>query len=500
MSPADTASNSRVSDVRSMRPPECSATGWAAMLKGGNGARSLALAGGVALHATNVYVATTILPSVVSSIGGVDLYAWNTTLFVAASILGSAFAAKLLTAAGPRRAYLAAATLFAIGSAICGFAPLMWVMLAGRFVQGLGGGLLFALAYAMIRLVFDEALWPRAMALVSGMWGIATLFGPAIGGIFAEFGMWRAAFFVLLPVSALFGALAIAVLPKHGDDRETKSNLPIAQLFLLIGAVVAVSTGSLKPSIAFNAMGVGTGLGLAILLVAVERRAAHRLLPRGAFSLAHKLGPLYALMSLLAMSVTAIEIFVPLFLQVLHKQTPLAAGYFAALVAAGWTLGSIASASAQGRGVTIAIVVSPILTLAGTLVLAALVPDESNGSWHALAPICLGFILIGLGVGLAWPHLLTRVVQAGLDDEKDLAAASITTVQLSATAFGAALAGMAVNAGGLIDPGGLAGTKRAAFWLFGSYAAAPLIGIALALGIARASRPTDVRDKEPTEA
>ncbi len=168
--------------------------GWATLLSGSNGLRSLALAGGVILHAVNVYIATTILPSVVEDIGGIDYYAWNTTLFVAASILGSALSARLLISAGPRGAYIIAALVFAIGTLICAFAPSMPVMLTGRVVQGLGGGFLFALSYAMIRLVFSEALWPRAMALVSGMWGVATLTGPAVGGIFAELGVWRAAF------------------------------------------------------------------------------------------------------------------------------------------------------------------------------------------------------------------------------------------------------------------------------------------------------------------
>ena len=67
---------------------------WADLLSGRNGVRSLALAGGVALHAVNVYIATTILPSVVRDIGGLDYYAWNTTLFVVASILGSATSAR----------------------------------------------------------------------------------------------------------------------------------------------------------------------------------------------------------------------------------------------------------------------------------------------------------------------------------------------------------------------------------------------------------------------
>ena len=76
--------------------------------------------------------------------------------------------------------YLVASLFFIAGAALCALAPSMPVMLAGRTVQGFGGGLIFALSYAMINTVFEQRLWPRAMALISAMWGIAT--GGAGGG------------------------------------------------------------------------------------------------------------------------------------------------------------------------------------------------------------------------------------------------------------------------------------------------------------------------------
>lgn len=78
--------------------------------------RALVLAGGVVLHAVNVYIATTILPTVVQDIGGLDLYARNTTLFVVASILGSALSPKLLAMTGPKGSYGLAAVIFAVGA------------------------------------------------------------------------------------------------------------------------------------------------------------------------------------------------------------------------------------------------------------------------------------------------------------------------------------------------------------------------------------------------
>jgi MFS family permease len=447
--------------------------------------RSLALAGGVILHAVNVYIATTILPSVVRDIGGIDYYAWNTTLFVAASILGSALSARLLARTGPRGAYISASLVFAAGALICGLAPSMPVMLLGRFIQGLGGGFLFALSYAMIRLVFDESLWPRAMALISGMWGVATLVGPAIGGIFAGFGVWRAAFWSLIPVAALFALLAATVLPGRSADRAPGSPLALAQLLFLTAAVLAVSAGSVSPELSHNILGLGAAVILTALLIRSERRARHRLLPDGAFRISTALGALYATMSLLAVAVTSGEIFVPLFLQVLHHQSALVAGYLAALMGAGWTLGSVASSGASGAGIRRAILAGPILGLVGMLMLAVLMGSPSSGDWLAVMPICLALVAIGLGVGLAWPHLLTRVFQAAPAGEQDLTSASITTVQLFATALGAALAGMVANLAGLTEPGGIAGTMSAAGWLFGVFALAPVIGVFTALRVIR---------------
>jgi MFS family permease len=113
--------------------------GWAQLLRGRNGVFSLALAGGVTLHAINIYTVTTVMPSVVAEIGGLDYYAWSTTLFVVASILGSALSVRLLRKTGARGAYAAAAIVFGIGTTVCSFAPSMPILLSGRVVQGLGG-------------------------------------------------------------------------------------------------------------------------------------------------------------------------------------------------------------------------------------------------------------------------------------------------------------------------------------------------------------------------
>src|SRR5450830_1967284 len=206
---------------------------WGELLSGGNAWRALALTGGVALHAINVHIVTTILPSVVQEFGDLDYYAWNITLFVAASIFGATLTSKLLDVLGARHTYLLALLIFSLGSSLCALAPGMFWLLGGRSVQGMGGGLLTSLSYALIQQIFVQRLWPRAVAPVSGMWGLATLLGPAVGGLFAQGGSWRWAFWSLLPVAAWQALLVMRQLPARPVALAAKHGVPWLKIILL---------------------------------------------------------------------------------------------------------------------------------------------------------------------------------------------------------------------------------------------------------------------------
>ncbi|HNU10438.1 MAG TPA: MFS transporter [Rubrivivax sp.] len=449
--------------------------GWGTLLQGRNLLLSLALSGGVVIHAVNLYLSTTILPSVVHDIGGIEYYAWNTTVYVVASIIGAAVAARMMVRRGPRAAYMLSATMFAIASVVCAMAVSMPMMLVGRTAQGLAGGVLVALPYALVRVVFEPPLCPRAIAMVSAMWGVSTLLGPALGGVFAEFGLWRAAFWSMLPVIALFTAMAVTVLPAHEASQARPVPLPWLQLVLLTLAVLAASIASVSPGA--GALLAWLLLG-AVLVVGFDRaqaRARHRLLPRGSLRTDNPVGALYAILALLVVAVTCTEIFVPLFLQDLHGRPPLQAGYIAALMSIGWTTGSMISSGFVGRRRQQMLVASPLLVALATAALAILMPWPSSATALLWA---LGGVLVlaGLGVGIAFPHLSTRVLKVAPEEEAELAASAIMTIQLCATAFGAAIAGLVVNLAGqpALDGTGM-DSMAASRWLFAVFTLAPAL-------------------------
>ncbi|MFM9926217.1 MFS transporter [Variovorax sp. H27-G14] len=468
-------------DLSSAPPPTAA---WGELFSGRNGWRALALTGGVALHAVNVHIVTTVLPSVVREIGGLDWYAWSTTLFVVGSILGATLSVRLLAVLGPRGACLAALAVFSAGSVGCAMASAMPWMLAGRTVQGLGGGLLAALSYGLIQLVFEQRLWPRAVALVSGMWGVATLCGPAVGGLFAQAGHWRWAFWFLLPVAAAQALLVLVQLrPSAGVTHQRPATLPRVpgvQIGLLAASVLVIAASGLVASLAWQAVGVLAGLGIGFAATRIDARATVRVLPSGAYSMSAPLGAIYASVALLLIGTTT-EIFVPYFLQLLHGHSPLAAGYLTAAMAGGWSAGSLTSSGRSGAGADRMLRAGPVICTLGLVALALLLPSPGHlGAGAETVLVAIALAAVGLGVGIGWPHLLTRVMSLAPKGEEGLASASITTVQLYGMAVGAAVAGLVANAAGLTTPGGVEGARSAAVWLFASFTLAPAVAVWLA--------------------
>lgn len=445
---------------------------WKELFSGQNGLKAIALAAGVILHATDVFLATTIMPSVIDDIGGLAFYSWATTAYVVAAILGSVLSSRNLLKNGPRTSYRGAIFLFTSGALLCAIAPYMYVFLIGRFIQGIGGGLLFALSYAMVNEVFEKRFWPRAMALISAMWGVATFIGPFIGGVFAEYSHWRMAFVTLAVIAMSLLFLTERILPKKLAVIDEKASLPWMQLMLITLAALTVSGGAASQHIILN---VGSILIAGILLfwtVKLDKKANNRLLPCGSYDLTKTLGATYLVIALINSS-TAVEIYIPYFFRVIHQYSPLLAGYLTVLIAVGWTTASILFSGISLNKVRVSILMGLSCLFIGICGLSLIMPsqDLSHTVFFILISICL--LMIGMGIGIGWPHLLTRVLTFAPKDEGEKASASITTVQLLSTAIATAFAGLVVNLTGLIEPGGLAGTQNAATWLFGIFALAP---------------------------
>jgi MFS family permease len=437
------------------------------------------LAGGVLLEASNVYLTTSLLPTIVADIGGAEFYAWTMTTFLVASVITSMLVGRTLVARGAVAAYVLAFGLFAAGSLISAASPVMAGLLLGRAVQGLGGGLLAGLGYAMIQRALPERLWARAAALVSAMWGVGNILGPAVGGLFGQLDAWRAAFVVLVVVSGLLILLVRAAIPATG---RTKVDVPVpaGSLALLTASVAAVSLASVVPAGAGTAIALAVGVGLGAWFVRHERAARARVLPEVTYRGRSRLRWVYVTVGVLAFGIGT-EAFIPLFGQELGGMAPLAAGFLGAALSLGWSVTQVVTANAtRPRAVRALIVGGPLLLAAGLTGYAAAQQELPAGG--VIAAWAVALFAAGAGIGLAFPHL-TVAAMGSTDDEEEAAKASagINTVLIIANAFSAALAGVLVNLGApsLVT--------SAQFLLFG-FAGIVVLGVVPARLAARAVR------------
>ncbi|HEY3502051.1 MAG TPA: MFS transporter [Actinocatenispora sp.] len=450
---------------------------------------TVVLSGGVALYAVNVYLTTSLLPSAVGDIGGMGLYAWVMTSFLVASVFTSMLVSRTVNRRGPRRSYWLALALFGAGSVIAAVASVMAVLLVGRVLQGLAGGLLAGLGFAVVRQALPSHLWQRSLGLMSAMWGVGNVVGPILGGLFAQFGQWRLAFVLLAVAAAGVAGLVRRSMPAT-PGTGTADPLPLPALVLVGLGVATVSVASI---VSGRLAAVGLIVVAVLFLVGFllrERSAAATVLPAVTYRRGTPLKWLYLSVAILAIGST-VETFLPLLGQRIGTLSPLVAGLLGASLSWGWSIAQIVSSGLTGERVArLQRILGPLLLSAGLAGYAALQVTAPGPvrivAWFAV------LLVAGSGIGMAFAHWVPAAMRISPDTaEGSKAAAGVNTTQLISNAFGSALAGLLFELGG---PGVLGSARL----LAGGYAALCLVGVlatVIALRSARRTREPAARER-----
>ena len=172
---------------------------------------------GILLAALDQTVVATSLPRIVGDINGFEHFAWVFAGYMLGSTLVIPLAGKLSDNYGRRPVYLAGMSIFLVGSMLCGTATDIWQLIGYRLLQGLGGGMLFPVANAVIADIYAPSERGRIQGAFGAVFGLASVVGPFLGGWIVDnlhlFGIasWRWVFYVNLPV----GIIAIATVATH---------------------------------------------------------------------------------------------------------------------------------------------------------------------------------------------------------------------------------------------------------------------------------------------
>ncbi len=443
--------------------------GWRDLMAPGLAARFAFLCLGIWLNAADALVTVTLTPTIAKDIGGFQYFGWSVAAFLLASIIAGAVSGRVSLMVGLRPATALAGAAYALGCAVSALAPDFLVFVAGRLIQGLGAGAVVALCYVAINALFPEKLWVRVYGAIAGVWGVATVLGPLVGGVFAEGGVWRGAFWFFGVQGVIFVAATFLLVKKSPPLETQASRLPVPQLAVLTLGVVLIAAAGVVSSVPAAALLGATGLGSLALLLRIDAKAGGVLLPLSAGDLTRAAGAGYLMIFALEVATIAFTVYGPAFVQVLHGASPLVAGYVITAIAAGWTVVAMLVAGVRDRD-GLMIRLGATLVMIGTAWAAWATPRGSIPS------IVLAMLVMGAGFGASWAFVAKRIIASLPEGEQPLGSSAVPTAQLIGGAFGAAAASAVANALGFadgIDP--RIGAENGV-WLFAAFLPVSLVG------------------------
>lgn len=416
------------------------------VMSSGGGRRLIVVALFVAtfLVALDASVISTAMPTVIGQLGGIQLYAWVFSAYLLTTTISVPIYGKLSDLYGRKPLFLAATTLFLVGSALCGQSQTMEQLIAFRLVQGLGAGGVFPITQTILGDVFPLEERARLNGVFASVWGVSALLGPGIGGFLTERASWRWVFYVNLPLCLLAIALIWYFLHERVVRRPHRIDYLGALLLsggvtaLLVGVQVVPSSG---PGVPAALALFASALVLFLAFVWQERRHPEPLVPLDLFG--NRVIGLAALGALLSGVILFCQgAFVPPFTQGVTGATPTIAGF----VVAGTSIGWPAAATVSGRimlrlGYRVPAVIGGVLLILGF-------------GWMAALPATAGLVeqtaiqvVIGAGFGFYLSVSMLSVQNAVGWEQRGVVTSSNQFARTIGGAVGVAVAGAIFAAG-----------------------------------------------------
>jgi len=419
----------------------------------------------VAFEAMGVAAA---LPTAARDLHGLAGYGWAFTGPLVGNVVGLVVSGQLSDRRGPRLPLITGLIAFIAGLLVAGTSVNMTEFVAGRIVQGLGGGMLITAVYVVLGEMYAEQLRPKVFAAISGAWVVPALIGPLISGFLTQHASWRWVFLGLVPFAVAGAGLIIPALRRiRPRPAEATTRLAGARRVLravaVAAGVAALEAAGQHPNVASIAVAAA-----GIVALAWGLRA---LLPPGTLRVRPGVSAPIALRGLIAGSFFGVDSMVPLTLTVQHRYSALAAGVPLAASGVTWAIG----AWWQGRsGVSdrVGLIRAGLGFIATAAAATAVVAFPGVPGWLIYGTWALAGVGAGLGMSSVGVLLLKYTTDA--DRGADSAALQVADVVMASLTTG--LAGVLVAAAAV----GTLGYTSAFVVLDLSMAALALLGVVVA--------------------
>jgi EmrB/QacA subfamily drug resistance transporter len=401
---------------------------------------------GSLIASLNMTLVAPALPTIVSELGGIADYSWIPISAMLASTIVVPIAGKLSDIYGRKPLYMTGIVVFAVGSALSGFAPNFWFLVFARFIQGAGMGFIMPLSQAIIGDIISPRERGKYQGMLGASFGLASIVGPAAGGFITDHYSWRWLFFVNLPFAVL--TLLVVALYMHVPNERRKHAIDVAgSVTLSLGitcALLATVWGGTQ--YAWNSWEIialyGTAAVMLVSFGLVERNAPEPVLPLHLFK-----SRIFTFSNLagigVAMTMFGAIFFLPVFVQGVIGNSATNSGEILIPMLLAMVVSSIASGqfiSRTGR--------YKVPILAGLAVMAVGYFMITNFDIYTTNQTLVeAMVLIGLGLGVTM-QTYTLVVQNSVSRADMAVATSATQLSRSmGSALGLAIMGTILTQG-----------------------------------------------------
>jgi len=398
---------------------------------------------GAFLSGIDATVVGTAMPTIVSDLGGLSLYSWVFSSYMLTTAVFMPLFGKLSDLWGRKKLFYVAVLTFLLGSTLSGTSQNMLQLVLYRVIQGIGSGGMASVPFAIIGSAFPPQKRGRAFGFIAAVWGISSIIGPAIGSFVVLHMSWRWVFYVNIP----FGLTSIFLISIA--YHEYVERVPVS---LDWKGALSLSIGIVAILLAFFSVGKGEELyspavvalvGVFVLMlfafVQTEKTAAEPLLPLAFFRMrAVATSNICGFIG--GFAIFGGVAFVPLFVQSVQGGSAVKAAMVITPMSFGWSVASILAGQFVHKLGARQIVPVGMACMAGGFLLARFVNVDSP-IWHMI----IATMLIGVGMGVQTPSLLTTVQNALHSKVLGAATSSQMLARMLGGSIGASVMGAALT-------------------------------------------------------